>query len=44
MDDRELRNEPHLGYDIKNFDHYFIFKLDNNGATFFVSDFDVEVD
>jgi hypothetical protein len=40
----ELREEPHVGYDIKHDENYFIFKIDNNGTTFVVSQFDMEVD
>jgi hypothetical protein len=39
----ELRHEPYVGYDVKQDSHYFIFKIDNNGTTFVVSEFDIEV-
>jgi hypothetical protein len=33
-----LRTEPRVGYDAASDSHYFIFKIDNNGTTFLVSE------
>ena len=37
----EERHEPHVGYDPIDDSYYFIFKIDNNGTTFFVSQRDM---
>jgi hypothetical protein len=36
--DGKLREPPRIGYDVMRDNYYFIFKIDNNGTTFVVSD------